>query len=121
MDSIIKYAFESGALNNVILSVFFIWIMFFLTRHWWPHRMESCKRQQEIDRYLREKEIDSETEIKKLEIQGQIDIYKKVIKDIEEINTSIIGLRATFNDFLQNILSQLMEDRRDFTDTQGKG
>lgn len=117
MEEIIAYAFDSGALNNIILSVVVIWFMWFGSRYWWPNRVEQMRQQQEINTRLREKEIDAHTEIEKLKIQGQIDIYKKVIRDMEEINTSIVGLQATFNDFLQNILSQFIEDRRELIDT----
>lgn len=117
MDKIVSYAFESGALNNIILSVLLIWLMYFITTRWWPDKTVRMDRQQNIDRDLRMREIDAETEIKKLEIEAQIDIYKQVIKDMSEMKMSIDGLRATFNDFLQNILSQFIEDRRELVDT----
>lgn len=117
MESIIKYAFESGTLNNIILSVAVIWAMWFITHYWWPNKVEADKIKRENDRVLREKEIEAETEIRRLEVQGQLEIYQRTNKSMDEIALNISGLRATYNDFLQNILSQFMEDRRDLIDT----
>lgn len=118
MDTLIQHAFENGALNNIILSVALLWIMHFITNSFWPNYVERSNRQQELNHSISEKKIDADTEIKKLEIQAQIEVYKKVMEDMKDIKTTIEGVHATFSEFLQNVLSQFMEDRRDLIDTK---
>lgn len=118
MDEIIKYAFETGALNQVILAVIALGATWFFFVRWWPEHIGTVKRRDADQKEIRLKEIDAEKEIELVKAKGQIEIYQTALGDIKKLQTTTEGLQATFNDFLQNILSQFMEDRRDLIDSQ---
>lgn len=93
---------NGSGINQIILSVIFIWLMLFVTKYWWPERIEHNKRQQEIERELSLKEIESTN-----------DTQNQLISKLDVLNSSILALHASLNDFLQNMLSQTLEERKE--------
>lgn len=117
MLEIINHAVQNGTLNSIILSLLFIYAAFFMTRNWWPDYVKRRDLQQQYDYDLRVREIDADKEVRKLEIQEQLETYKSLIADIQNINNSINAINATITDIFQNIMGQFIEDRQALIDT----
>lgn len=125
MEDVLMGMLDRGELTlSVLVGIFLIWFI----RSFWPGYVERSNKKIEMDRELRQYELDMEERLRNREIDAKMESDKILIENLkllaseiketkETFSTELQGMRAMFNDFLQNILSQFMEDRRDLIDT----
>ena len=114
MEEILVSLFSNGELSlTIILGAIVIWFI----RSFWPGYVERTRDKIASEKELREYEMKMEERIRQQEIEAQQASYQALISSISNMTTEMESVRATLNDFLQNLLSQYMEERRELIDT----
>lgn len=116
IEAVLVKMLENGELSlSLLVAIILIWFLKFF----WPDYVERSKEKMKVNQELRERELAMEERLRMKEIESQQASQLMVVKELNHVKQSIDSIHITLNDFLQNLLSQYLKERKELTDAGG--